>query len=90
VVELGSRSHQSDVVSLLIIWLFWVCDICGFAMGLWVAVLGFGLPWLSVAVMSLPWLVVFVGFLIGCVDPLGVIGCVDCKEKNIYNNNNNK
>ena len=80
-IELGSRSRRSDVVSLLIFWLFWVCDICGFAMGLCVAVLGCGLPWLSVAVMSLPWLVVFVGFLIGCVDPLGVIGCVDSKEK---------
>jgi hypothetical protein len=48
VVTLGSRS---DLVSLLIFWLFWVCDFCGFTV-----VVGevFGLPWLW---LGLSWVV---------------------------------
>ncbi len=51
VVALGSRSRRSDLVSLLIFWLFRVCDFCGFIM----VVSGvFGLPWLW---LGLSWVV---------------------------------
>jgi hypothetical protein len=51
VVALGSRSRRSDLVSLLIFWLFRVCDFCGFT----VVVSGvFGLPWLW---LGLSWVV---------------------------------
>ena len=51
VVALGSQSCQSDLISLLIFWLFWVCDFCGFT----VVVGGvFELPWLW---LGLSWVV---------------------------------
>ena len=72
VVALGSQSRRSDLVSLLIFWLFWVCDFCGFT----VVVGGvFGLLWLW---LGLSWVVgsccrlwvwetvVVVGFAVGC------------------------
>ncbi len=51
VVALGSQSCRSDLISLLIFWLFWVCDFCGFIM-----VVGgvFGLLWLW---LGLSWVV---------------------------------
>jgi hypothetical protein len=90
VVALGSQSRQSDLVSLLIFWLFWVCDFCGFT----VVVGGvFGLPWLW---LGLSWVVgscyglwvwetmVVAGFAVVCGFSVErvfggfLICCVDC------------